>query len=125
MEIATALREQFHNITSPEDEGDCWQEEECRQFDEEYSVHCQIGQGGFGVVYWGRRLCDGLGVAVKFVWKDRVTRWGQLWGRFVPLEIFLLQQVQPCSQVVRLMDIVTEYWRDYWILSPSIGETTE
>jgi len=109
MEIASGLREQFHIHThqatteSPE-EGDWWPGEECRKFDQQYSVHCQIGQGGFGVVYWGRRRSDGLGVAVKFVWKDRVARWGQLWGRLVPLEILLLQQVQPCDQVVQLLD---------------------
>lgn len=106
MEIDTGLREQFQSNQPclSGEEGDWWPGEEHNQFHHTYSVHCQIGQGGFGVVYWGRRRSDGLGVAVKFVWRDRVARWGRVWGRLVPLEILLLQQVQPCSQVVQLLD---------------------
>ena len=47
-------------------------------FDSLYSLTCQVGRGGFGVVYEGLRKEEGGTVAVKYVWKDRVRRWGQV-----------------------------------------------
>ena len=47
-------------------------------FDSLYSLKCQVGRGGFGVVYEGLRREEGGTVAVKYVWKDRVRRWGQV-----------------------------------------------
>ena len=47
-------------------------------FDSLYSLTCQVGRGGFGVVYEGLRREEGGTVAVKYVWKDRVRRWGQV-----------------------------------------------
>ena len=43
-----------------------------------YSLTCQVGRGGFGVVYEGVRRGEGGKVAVKYVWKDRVRRWGKV-----------------------------------------------
>ena len=47
-------------------------------FDSLYHLTCQVGRGGFGVVYEGLRKEEGGTVAVKYVWKDRVRRWGQV-----------------------------------------------
>ena len=47
-------------------------------FDSLYSLTCQVGRGGFGVVYEGLRREEGGTVAVKYVWKDRVKSWGQV-----------------------------------------------
>ena len=63
-------------------------------FDSLYSLTCQVGKGGFGVVYEGVRRGErgegvrrgeGGAVAVKFVWKDKVRRWGQVVPYFISL----------------------------------------
>jgi len=51
---------------------------------------------------------------VKYVWKDKVRRWGQLGGSVVPLEIVLLLQVSSCNRVVSLIDWFEE--RDCFLL---------
>ena len=43
-----------------------------------YRLTCQVGKGGYGDVYEGVRMGEDGVVAVKFVWKDRVRRWGQV-----------------------------------------------
>lgn len=83
-------------------------------FDSLYRVSCQVGRGGFGVVYQGSRRGEGGTVAVKYVWKDRVRRWGQVGASAVPLEIVLLLQVYNCERVVKLIDWFEE--QDCFIL---------
>merc|ERR1711892_590635 len=53
-------------------------------------------------------------MAVKYVWKDRVRRWGQVGASAVPLEIVLLLQVYNCERVVKLIDWFEE--QDCFIL---------
>ncbi|XP_046462424.1 serine/threonine-protein kinase pim-3-like isoform X1 [Daphnia pulex] len=73
-------------------------------FARSYRVGHILGKGGFGTVYAGIRVRDGLPVAIKHVPKSSVTAWGQVNDTRVPLEYCLLRQVSQCNGVVRLLD---------------------
>jgi len=73
-------------------------------FETSYKVGRVLGKGGFGTVYEGVRIADGLNVAIKHVARNKVTDWAILAGRKVPAELKLLHKVQRVPGVVRLLD---------------------
>lgn len=75
-----------------------------------YHLGPLLGKGGFGTVFSGQRLTDGLQVAVKHIARNRVIEWKLLPNdTLVPLEIVLLTKVNMDSSgghhgVIRLLD---------------------
>ena len=43
-----------------------------------YGLNYEVGRGGFGVVYDGFSKIGGTTVAVKYIWKEKIKRWGQV-----------------------------------------------
>ncbi|XP_078144284.1 serine/threonine-protein kinase pim-2 [Centroberyx gerrardi] len=74
-----------------------------------YRCGSLLGSGGFGSVFSGHRLSDGLQVAIKQISSDRVQQWAILPGEvgLVPMEIALLARLSEVGGhggVVRLLD---------------------
>ena len=75
-----------------------------------YRVGPVLGRGGFGTVYAGRRLSDGLQVAVKHVARARVTHWvSGPGGHRLPLELKLLLQLQTVDGVIQLLEFFEKF----------------
>ncbi|XP_072536913.1 serine/threonine-protein kinase pim-2 [Salminus brasiliensis] len=64
-------------------------------FEKQYKCGALLGSGGFGSVFAGQRISDGLQVAIKQVCHDRVQQWARLPDEpgLVPMEIALLLQL--------------------------------
>ncbi|RXN25960.1 WD repeat-containing on Y chromosome-like isoform X2 [Labeo rohita] len=81
-----------------------------------YEVGNKLGQGGFGAVYEGRRVKDGLEVAVKFVKKSEDTRYINF-PEPLPLEVALLIMANAGSRVPQIIQLLD--WMDvgkYYIM---------
>ncbi|XP_026124909.1 serine/threonine-protein kinase pim-2-like [Carassius auratus] len=61
-------------------------------FEKQYKMGSLLGSGGFGSVFSGQRISDGLQVAIKQISRDRIQQWASLPGTAikVPMEIALL-----------------------------------
>ena len=53
---------------------------EVENLESKYLVEAPFGQGGFGSVYNGSRIEDGVKVAIKYVLKEKIEDW--LWVSF-------------------------------------------
>ncbi|XP_022619637.1 serine/threonine-protein kinase pim-2-like [Seriola dumerili] len=78
-------------------------------FCKQYHWGSLLGRGGFGSVFSGHRLSDGLQVAIKQISSDRVQQWARLPGEVspVPMEIALLQRLSEVgghSGVISMLD---------------------
>ncbi|XP_053144082.1 serine/threonine-protein kinase pim-2 [Hemicordylus capensis] len=77
-------------------------------FEALYKRGSLLGKGGFGTVYAGHRIADGLQVAIKHIARNKVAEWAHLPnGTVAPLEVALMKRV--CSGaghcgVIRLLD---------------------
>lgn len=77
-------------------------------FEALYKRGSLLGKGGFGSVFAGQRIADGLQVAIKHVPRVKVAEWKQLPnGTLAPLEVVLMKLVSSGAGhrgVIRLLD---------------------
>ncbi|VDK44856.1 unnamed protein product [Anisakis simplex] len=82
------------------------QSHEYGTFKKKYKLGPELGRGGFGTVYSGFRISDGLPVAVKFVSRNNVTDWKKVsnHAKELPLEIVLLTECTGIPGVIQMFD---------------------
>ncbi|KAG7332695.1 hypothetical protein KOW79_004529 [Hemibagrus wyckioides] len=77
-------------------------------FEKQYKLGSLLGSGGFGSVFSGQRISDGLQVAIKQVCHDRVQQWAGLSGESnrVPMEVALLLRLEGSGHpgIIRMLD---------------------
>jgi serine/threonine protein kinase len=69
-----------------------------------YLINETIGQGGFGTVYAGTRICDKLNVAIKIVKRNKIKELTCINMYYIPKELELLQKAQSIKGVIKLID---------------------
>uniref|UniRef100_A0A672THP5 Serine/threonine-protein kinase n=1 Tax=Strigops habroptila TaxID=2489341 RepID=A0A672THP5_STRHB len=71
-----------------------------------YRVGPLLERRGFGSVYSGVRLSDGVPVAIKRVARERISSWGERpSGTSIPMEIAMMRKVRSgCSAIIQLLD---------------------
>ncbi|KAA0725584.1 Serine/threonine-protein kinase pim-2 [Triplophysa tibetana] len=78
----------------------------------QYEIGNELGQGGFGTVYEGTRLSDGLKVAVKYVVKDENIDYISIpdYDEPIPREVALLTLASKgnAPEIIQLLD-----WEDF------------
>ena len=67
-----------------------WERKDGRSFAKLYRVGRVLGKGGFGTVYAGLRIRDGLCVAIKHVARNKVLEWDLVGCFSAGLSFFLL-----------------------------------
>uniref|UniRef100_A0A3B1K0J7 non-specific serine/threonine protein kinase n=1 Tax=Astyanax mexicanus TaxID=7994 RepID=A0A3B1K0J7_ASTMX len=89
-------------------------------FESLYTVGEKLGEGGFGSVFAGTRVSDGLQVAIKFVRKLEDDRYIQNPedSRSIPVEVAVMQKMSetPVDSVIRLIQWFDEPKRYILIL---------
>ncbi|TKY87711.1 hypothetical protein EX895_003292 [Sporisorium graminicola] len=88
------------------------------RFDSSYTIGDELGSGGFGFVVAAKRNSDGLPVAVKFIFKNKVPAHG--WVRdpklgVIPMEAFVLKVVDHPG-VVKYIDLFDDRQFFYLIM---------
>ncbi|VDK68349.1 unnamed protein product [Onchocerca ochengi] len=75
-------------------------------FKKQYKLGSELGRGGFGTVYSGFRIIDGLPVAVKYVSRNNVTGWKKIpsTDKELPMEIVLLMECSNILGVIQMYD---------------------
>ncbi|KAF7695693.1 serine/threonine-protein kinase pim-2 [Silurus meridionalis] len=77
-------------------------------FEKQYKLGPLLGSGGFGSVFSGQRISDGLQVAIKQVCHDRVQQWASLPGESnpIPMEVALLLRLGGSAHpgIIRMLD---------------------
>lgn len=64
-----------------------------------YKLGPELGRGGFGTVYSGFRISDGIPVAVKFVARGNVAAWGTV-SMFISAFLKCTQVVSELAECV-------------------------
>ena len=78
-----------------------------------------LGDGYFGSVLKGIRLCDQLPVAIKKINKSSIQDWASVNGVTVPLEYCILNEVHKCKSAIHLIDAF-DLGDDYAIITDLI-----
>ncbi|XP_049335890.1 serine/threonine-protein kinase pim-1 [Astyanax mexicanus] len=76
-------------------------------FASRYITGCKLGQGGFGAVFAGTRISDGLEVAIKCVMKQRYEKCiRDPAGRIVPYEVAMMMRMSnpPVRNIIQLVE---------------------
>lgn len=96
-----------------------------------YDLGDELGSGGFGFVVSAKRRTDGMPVAVKFIWKNKVPSHG--WVKdpqlgIVPMEVFVLKVVD-CPFVVKFVEAFDDTELFYLVMehhgTPWVANTKE